>query len=162
MRGNIRNYLLLILFLFVFIYKKAFSQDTIQISSLLHSKIIEFSQYEDSIVGEKELFIDKIIIVDFYRDDNDGVCYLKISSSPVYFECCLKGYLLLDGKMVAFYDWRSYCSISFLPLNLINYGDIKQFKSFEQQNNVPPHENYYIKYKIVDFETLEFIKSGKQ
>ena len=153
---------LLILFICVIFNKKAFCQDTIQISSLLYSKIIEFSQYEDSLVQNEKFHTDDIIVVDFYRDDITDYCYLKISSSPVYFECCLKGYLLLNDKMVVFYDWRSYCSTGFLPLELISYGDIKKYKSFEHQNNIPPHENRYIKYKIVDFETLEFIKSGHQ
>ena len=130
-----------------------------EVSSSVLEKIRDFRLYEDSLI-EKNKNENKVIIVDFYRSESDGNCYMKISSSLVYFACCLKGALLLDDELIAFYDWRSYCSTGFVASNFDSKKGLKRFKSFENSSNIPPHLTTFIKYKITGLDTLEFVERG--
>lgn len=148
---------MLFLFLTIQSTEKLMGQSSKPLSDVLRKTILEFIEIEDSICGQKG---NNVINVDFYKDVNDGACYVRMVSSPLYYECCLMGYVIINRKMIAFYDWRSYCSTGFISRNNLQKKRPDGYVSFEQQNNIPPFESRYVKYKITGFNKLEFCKRG--
>jgi len=131
----------------------SYGQEILSSENLLMNKI------RQEIVNEK--LIGDVIVVDFFRGELDGNCYIEISGSPIYYECCLKSYQIVEGKLIAFYDWRSYCSTGFLS-DEKTQPEIDGFKSFEKCSRIPPFESDFVRYRIIDFETLEFVNRGKK
>lgn len=93
-----------------------------------------------------------VIIIDFYQDDG-GNCFLEIRSSPVYYICCLKTYCLRKDKLIAIYDWRSYCSTGLVKINK-NLPCLSGYVSFEDTDDYLPEKNTSIKYRIFSPENI--------
>lgn len=118
------------------------------LSQVLTEELDQFITCRDSLfIPQSKMNPRRIVIIDFYRSECTDECIIKLSNTFCYDSSGLLTYFEYRNYLIAVYDWRSSCRISFIKNSKTRKRLLRKYPSCEE-NIFPPHKDIFIKYII--------------
>ena len=127
------------------------------ICPVLYKELESLIAYNDS-ASKKDKFSINIYIV-FFSKKADG-CYITISTTHFYDSHYLIGYIMINNKMISFYNPENECNNGLIDVVKLEKEKPEGFidENSEQANDI--YEPNGRKYKIHSKDSLELVYSG--
>jgi hypothetical protein len=135
------------------------SKDTMDVlGKELQKELTSFILYEDSLYRKEENYGTwDIYIVNFFTKDDD--CFVRFFSSLYYSVKDFSGYVIIENKMVAFYNTEIKCNCGLVNTSLLQHSMTDDYPN-DSRGTLTPFEPKGKTFKIHNKDSLELVYSG--